>query len=168
MDYSKTHRHRKRYTTPNPYSQSSQELKIFWAPEYNMYACKTPPGGEKLQFDFRLIDHSRWEPTNKVWLVPEAALADAIAVLMDNWPDRTPEIMEKPDSNAAIDSLAVTDAATAALKMFQIGGYDNAKKVYSMLVKNYHPDINPDPTAHAKAAEITTAWKTLKNCLGWN
>jgi hypothetical protein len=156
--------------TTSRFTKSSENpVRIFWAPEFNAYGVKTPDGGATFSQDMRLIDNVKWEASpNNIWLVPESKLSEAIAVVTMHFEGYTPEITEKPNTNGVLQDINVTDAATAALKMFQIGGYDNAKRVYSMLVKAYHPDVNPDPNAHNIAAEITTAWRTLKNALGWS
>lgn len=145
-------------------------VRIFWAPEFNAYAVKTPDGGATFSQDMRLIDNARWEASPlKLWIVPESKLEEALAVVTMHFEGYTPEITPKPESstNGVMGEINATDAATAALKMFQIGGYDNAKKCYSLLIKQYHPDYNPSPEAKDKAAEITVAWKILKTSLGW-
>lgn len=168
--YTRRTRAAKRY---NPYFNPNESpVKIFWAPEFNSYALKTPKlGGEEAQnflFDIRMVDNARWEPTHNVWLVPETAFEEISLIAQAYFPGFKADVTPKPDSTAEISNINVTDAASAALKMFQVGGYDNAKKVYSTLIKQYHPDLNPSPEAKTKAAEITTAWRTLKNSLGWN
>ena len=37
--------------------------------------------------------------------------------------------------------------------------FDEIKKVYRKLAREYHPDVNPDPNASEKFKEITTVFK---------
>jgi len=41
--------------------------------------------------------------------------------------------------------------------------FDDIKKVYRKLAREYHPDINPDPHAAEKFKEITTAYEVLSD-----
>jgi molecular chaperone DnaJ len=41
--------------------------------------------------------------------------------------------------------------------------FDEIKKVYRKLAREYHPDVNPDPSASEKFKEITTAYKILSD-----
>jgi molecular chaperone DnaJ len=41
--------------------------------------------------------------------------------------------------------------------------FDDIKKVYRRLAREYHPDINPDPAASEKFKEITTAYEILSD-----
>jgi molecular chaperone DnaJ len=41
--------------------------------------------------------------------------------------------------------------------------FDEIKKVYRKLAREYHPDINPDPHASEKFKEITTAYEVLSD-----
>jgi len=41
--------------------------------------------------------------------------------------------------------------------------FDDIKKVYRKLAREYHPDINPDPGAAEKFKEITTAYEVLSD-----
>jgi molecular chaperone DnaJ len=41
--------------------------------------------------------------------------------------------------------------------------FDEIKKNYRKLAREYHPDINPDPKAQEKFKEITTAYETLSD-----
>src|SRR5215475_6164783 len=40
---------------------------------------------------------------------------------------------------------------------------DEIKRAYRKLARQYHPDINPDPTAHERFKEITTAYEVLSD-----
>jgi molecular chaperone DnaJ len=40
---------------------------------------------------------------------------------------------------------------------------DEIKRAYRKLARQYHPDINPDPTAHEKFKEISTAYEVLSD-----
>nr|MSZ45029.1 DnaJ domain-containing protein [Actinomycetota bacterium] len=41
--------------------------------------------------------------------------------------------------------------------------FDEIKKVYRKLAREYHPDVNPDPNASDKFKEITTAYEILSD-----
>ena len=41
--------------------------------------------------------------------------------------------------------------------------FDEIKKVYRKLAREYHPDVNPDPNASEKFKEITTAYEILSD-----
>ncbi len=41
--------------------------------------------------------------------------------------------------------------------------FDEIKKVYRRLAREYHPDVNPDPHAQEKFKEITTAYEVLSD-----
>ena len=41
--------------------------------------------------------------------------------------------------------------------------FDEIKKVYRRLAREYHPDVNPDPKASEKFKEITTAYEVLSD-----
>ena len=41
--------------------------------------------------------------------------------------------------------------------------FDEIKKVYRKLAREYHPDVNPDPSASEKFKEITTAYEILSD-----
>jgi molecular chaperone DnaJ len=40
---------------------------------------------------------------------------------------------------------------------------DDIKKAYRKLARQYHPDVNPDPSAHEKFKEISTAYEVLSD-----
>lgn len=103
----------------------------------------------------------------QAWAIDESDLESAKVVVEAHFGEF--EFIDKPEENG--NGISIGDASTAgkaALTMFQIGGYQAARKVYSLLIREYHPDVNPDPEANAKAQEITLAWKNLKKELGWN
>ena len=41
--------------------------------------------------------------------------------------------------------------------------FDDIKKSYRKLAREFHPDINPDPSASEKFKEITTAYEVLSD-----
>ena len=41
--------------------------------------------------------------------------------------------------------------------------FDEIKKAYRKLARQYHPDVNPDPEVHEKFKEITTAYEILSD-----
>lgn len=140
--------------------------KIFWSPEHSRYAVVygQPLGAVHLN-DMRMLN-STYLAADKIWLVDEGDLTILIdiATSATGYP---PTVDLKPEPQSSISIGAASDAATAALKMFEVGGYSNAKKVYSILIKEFHPDYNQNPDAHDKAAEITKSWKMIKTALGW-
>ena len=41
--------------------------------------------------------------------------------------------------------------------------FDDIKKAYRKLARNYHPDVNPDPKVSDKFKEITAAYEILSD-----
>ena len=51
----------------------------------------------------------------------------------------------------------------ATLGVDRDSSFDEIKKVYRKLAREYHPDVNPDPSASEKFKEITTAYEILSD-----
>jgi len=51
----------------------------------------------------------------------------------------------------------------ATLGVDRDSSFDEIKKVYRKLAREYHPDVNPDPQASEKFKEITTAYEILSD-----
>jgi molecular chaperone DnaJ len=51
----------------------------------------------------------------------------------------------------------------AILGVGRDASFDEIKKVYRKLAREYHPDVNPDPSASDKFKEITTAYEVLSD-----
>ena len=51
----------------------------------------------------------------------------------------------------------------ATLGVARDASTDEIKRAYRKLARQYHPDVNPDPTAHEKFKEISTAYEVLSD-----
>jgi molecular chaperone DnaJ len=49
------------------------------------------------------------------------------------------------------------------LGVTQTASTDEIKRAYRKLARQYHPDVNPDPTAHERFKEISTAYEVLSD-----
>jgi len=148
--------------------------QVFWDPSQKKYAVKTP-FSDKYVNDLKcLLDHSpRFDGINKIWLVEEDDIETLKKIIAGHFPEHIygkMDFVPKPDASKKQSQTPaqLNGAQSAALTMFEIGGFETARKVYSMLIKQYHPDISTDPQAHDKAAAITKAWRDLKQQLGWS
>jgi len=136
-----------------------------------MYAARCPDGGEKLRQNMHLIDLSKWDPSNKLWLVPENALEDLIAVLIDSFSPRIPTVDKKPDATAHQVMADLNEGTAAIIDMFRAAGYDESKKMYSMLVKQFErawKDVDCPQDIKDKAALVTRGWREVKRGCGWS
>lgn len=146
-----------------------QKAKIFWDAGRSKYLIAAPFGADAFKNDIQIICSTAFwcgkqEP---YWAIDECDLASAKVCVASYWPDF--EFIEKPtrqQQNGGGGAVS-TAANLAAIEMFRLAGYDTSRQVYSMLIKKYHPDTNPDPKAHAVAAQITVAWRKIKSELGW-
>ena len=49
------------------------------------------------------------------------------------------------------------------LGVAQDASTDDIKRAYRKLARQYHPDVNPDPSAHERFKEISTAYEVLSD-----
>ena len=148
--------------------------QIFWDPSSNLYALKTPFSQVFIQELKTFCDHSprfTGGPAN-LWLFHENDLATVQTLIGQHFPEATygkVDFIPKPDPNQqrkAISNGKGSPAAEAALTMFAVGTYQDAKKIYSMLMLRWHPDREGGDAN--KAAQLTKAWQDLKTHMGWS
>lgn len=151
--------------------------QIFWDPTSKEYMIKTNFNEAFIQ-DLKTLCSPTYHATGKLWSVKESEVNDAKTIVEAHFPPDqygTLDFIPKPDPSKAKTSVTnghVSPAAKAALTMFEISHYDDAKDVYRLLVKRYEkawkdPDNCPQEDKD-KAAAITRAWKELKQHCGWN
>ena len=56
------------------------------------------------------------------------------------------------------------DAARKTLELGESASLDEVKAAYRWLLREYHPDRNPDPGAGERVKEIAAAYELLKKC----
>lgn len=154
---------RKRYSHSG--ATTSTKPIIFWDAARLRYVIKTPYS-DFFKNSLLTVCHSATYlgASEKAWSIQEDDLAAAKLTVQATFGEF--DFIEKPSSEHTIVHTNGTQGA--ALRLLTIDGYDGAKRVYSMLIKQYHPDTNKSPEASAKAAEITTAWRDFKREMGWS
>lgn len=149
------------------YTAPPKPAHIFWSPSHNMYCIKTHGTfGEAYRNDLNMFcSSSRWDGTNKVWLVDESDLAEAINIVTVAF-NAPPTVDYKPQPKADVDMLNLNDTGQAVIAMFAAAGPEVSKRVYNLLLKEYHPDMGTNPDVN-KTATITVGYRALKRALGW-
>jgi hypothetical protein len=150
---------------------------MFWDHASKAYALKVDDNDEffkEINFLCNTPPKYSGDPM-KVWFIDEEdveAVKTAVAAYFPAEDYGPLDFIPKPDRShqrqRAADRTAANGAGKSALTMFEIGGYQSARKVYSLLINEFHPDRNKSPEANAKAAEITLAWRELKSHFGWS
>ena len=148
--------------------------QIFWDPSSKKYILKCDYS-TAFQQDFRTYtDHPpTFNGGSKTWSFDERDIAVVLQTVEQHFPAASYgkcDFIPKPPERRQVINGKQTPAGTAALRMFEVAGVEAAKQVYSMLIKRYHPDLNPEQSQEDKdkAAEITTNWRALKQHLNWS
>ena len=155
--------------TPRKTSGASQSTKplIFWDDDRNKYVVKAPFSDS---FKNRLMvlcpSAIYLGKTEGAFAVNPSDLDRAKVVVEGTYGEF--DFIPKEEREQAKFSMANSIAANnAAMTMFTIAGPEAARKVYLMLIKQFHTDTNPDQESAEKAAQINVAWDQLKKELGW-
>lgn len=140
---------------------------IYWDEARGRYVCKNPFSDgfrNKLQ---ALCESAVYLGKDEAaWSIVEADLPMLLVVVEGIFGKGEYDLIKRPDK--IIVKSEANGAGKSALTMFEIAGPDAAKKVYLMLINQFHPDRNPSPEAADKSTQINVAWNELKKHMGWN